>query len=101
VLPRTALPTVDTAAGCDRHDLAKAVAAHYPDSAPLWVPMRCADSQLASVDAVLTDRSGVVALLERTGTGPWGVFATYRPPVHCGLLDLASRVKCKLLHFDD
>ena len=101
VLPGTALPTADTLLGCDRHELAKAVAEHYPESAPVWVPTRCADAQLASVDALLADRSPVVGLLDRTGLGPWEVFATYRAPVRCGLLDVGSRVKCKLLHFDD
>jgi len=101
LLPPAAVPTADTIEGCDRHELAKAVAVHYPDSAPVWVPMRCVDAQLASVDALLDDRRAVVALLDRVGLGPWEVFATYRPPVRCGLLDAGSRLKCKLLHFDD
>jgi hypothetical protein len=84
-----------------RHDLAPAVVEHYPDSAPAWVPTRCADDQLAAAEVSLGDRSAVVALFERSRAGGWHVIATFRAPVRCSLLDTASRVKCKLLHFDD
>ncbi len=101
VLPRNALPSADASTDCDRHDIAAAVAAHYPDSAPAWLPARCADDQLAAADVTLADRSAVVALIERSRAGGWDVIATFRAPVRCALLDTASRVKCKLLKYDD
>jgi hypothetical protein len=101
VLPRGAWPSADASTDCDRHAIAAAVAAHYPFSAPAGVPARCADDQLAAADVVLDDRSAVIALIERSRAGGWDVIATFRAPVRCALLDTASRVKCKLLHYDD
>jgi len=100
-LPRNALPSVDASGDCNRHGLAAAIAEHYPDSAPAWIPTRCADDQLAAADVLLGDRSAVVALIERSRAGRWDVIATFRAPVRCSLLDTASRVKCKLLRYDD
>jgi hypothetical protein len=101
VLRRPAVPTADAAGDCNRHDIALAVVEHYPESAPAWAPTRCADDQLAAAEVLLGDRSVVVALFERSRAGSWNVFATFRSPVRCSLLDTASRVKCKLLRFDD
>ena len=99
-LPADALPTGDMAGPCSRSSLAPAVAEHYPGSTVAWVPRRCAGG-VASVAALLEDRSEVVALIEQTDAGPWAVFATFRPPVRCKLLDVWSRNKCKLLRYDD
>lgn len=101
VLPRNALPSADASGDCNRHGLAAAIAEHYPDSAPAWIPIRCADDQLAAAEVLLGDRSTVVALIERSRAGGWDVIASFRAPVRCSLLDTASRVKCKLLRFDD
>ena len=51
--------------------------------------------------ALLEDRTEVIALMEKTDDGQWQVFATFRAPVRCKLLDPSSRNKCKLLRYDD
>ena len=101
-LPSDAIPTTDVRNACGRHDLAPAVAEHYPDSTVAWLPARCeGGGGVASVTALLADRTEVIALMEKTNDGEWLVFATFRAPVKCKLLDVSSRNKCKLLRYDD
>jgi hypothetical protein len=98
--PSDTVPSGDVANACGRHDLAPGVAEHYPDSTVAWQPSRC-EAGVASVTAVLEDRSEVIALMEKTNDGQWLVFATFRAPVRCKLLDPPSRNKCKVLRYDD
>jgi len=101
-LPFDAIPTSDGRSSCGRHDLASAVAEHYPDSTVAWLPARCdGGGGVASVTALLADRTQVIALMEKSNDGAWLVFATFRAPVKCKLLDVSSRNKCKLLRYDD
>jgi hypothetical protein len=101
-LPSNTLPTSDAAGACARNALAPAVAEHYPESTVAWLPGRCeGGGGVASVAALLEDRTEVVALMEKTDDGQWQVFATFRAPVRCKLLDPSSRNKCKLLRYDD
>ncbi|HUP74242.1 MAG TPA: hypothetical protein VM282_14465 [Acidimicrobiales bacterium] len=101
-LPSDTVPTSDVPIACGRHDLATAVAEHYPDSTVAWQPSRCeAGGGVASATALLEDRSEAIALLEKTNDGQWQVFATFRAPVRCKLLDPSSRNKCKVLRYDD
>jgi hypothetical protein len=100
VLPPRVLPSIDPKDGCARDALAPAVADHYPGVAVAWVPNRCT-SGAAAVSATLADRSEVIALVAQANDGHWEVFATFRPPVHCALLDVRSRDVCKLLRYAD
>ena len=100
LLPTGSAPVSDTRDNCTRASLALAVADHYPGSTVAWVPGRCAGGA-ASVSAQLADRSEVTALAAQADDGHWEVFATFRPPVRCALLDVMSRNLCKLLRYDD
>jgi hypothetical protein len=101
-LPSDALPVSDVAGPCGRHVLAPAMAEHYPESTVAWLPGRCeGGGGVASTTALLEDRSEAIALMEKTNSGQWQVFATFRAPVRCKLLDPSSRNKCKLLRYDD
>lgn len=100
LLPADAVPVSDAADNCTRRALAPALADHYPGSTVAWVPGRCAGGA-ASVSATLADRSEVIALVAQANDGHWEVFATFRPPVRCALLDVMSRNLCKLLRYDD
>jgi hypothetical protein len=100
VLPPRAVPSTDPKDACTRDALAPAVADHYPGTAVAWVPNRCTPGA-AAVSATLADGSEVIALAAQANDGHWEVFATFRPPVHCALLDVRSRDVCKLLRFAD
>ena len=101
-LPSDAVPSSDVPSVCGRNDLAPAMAEHYPASTVAWLPGRCeGGGGVASVTALLEDRSEAIALMEKTNAGRWQVFATFRAPVRCKLLDASSRNKCKLLRYDD
>jgi hypothetical protein len=100
LLPSRVLPNVDGKDDCSRDALAPALAEHYPGSTVAWVPSRCAGGA-ASVSATLADRSEITALVAQANDGHWEVFATFRPPVHCALLDVRSRDFCKLLRYSD
>ena len=101
-LPSDTVPANDVPSPCGRHDLAPAMAEHYPKSTVAWLPGRCeGGGGVASTTALLEDRTEAIALLEKTNSGQWQVFATFRAPVRCKLLDPSSRNKCKLLRYDD
>jgi hypothetical protein len=100
VLPPDVAPSTDTRDTCPRSALAPALADHYPESTVSWVPSRCAGGA-AAVSAVLADRTIVTALAAQANDGHWEVFATFRPPVRCALLDVRSRDLCKLLRYAD
>jgi hypothetical protein len=100
LLPDGVRPVNDAADNCTRSSLAPALADHYPGSTVVWVPGRCAGGA-ASVSATLADRSEVIALAAQANDGHWEVFATFRAPVRCALLDVMSRNLCKLLRYDD
>lgn len=100
LLPTGSAPASDARDNCTRVSLAPAVADHYPGSTVAWVPSRCAGGA-ASMLALLADRSEVTALAAQANDGHWEVFATFRPPVRCALLDVMSRNICKLLRYDD